>query len=376
MHRPSIPCRSLASACPAGTPGYDRIPPATCRYLPGAHGPERGKGRAKARQRQEMLKTLPLILTLSLAATAALPALAQETDAPPAVTTDAPSMEQPGAAEEAAPAASAQAETAPEGAAPDQPAAVGDTPAEPAAGDDPAAAAEAGAATPETIPLAEPEVETDLTSLVLKAHPVVQAVMALLAVSVFAVLTIFLFKAVEFQLAFGRMARTARAIAAAEGVPAVAGDGPLAETARAAAAELAALPERLTPDLRASARERLDLSLERIEAGAVQRLRGGTGLLASIGAVAPFVGLFGTVFGIMNSFLAIAETKTTNLAVVAPGIAEALLATGIGLVAAIPAVLLYNRTMRRIAAFRHRLADGTADVLQRFSRALDARMGG
>ena len=78
----------------------------------------------------------------------------------------------------------------------------------------------------------------------------------------------------------------------------------------------------------------------------------------------------------MNAFLAIADTGTTSLAVVAPGIAEALLATGIGLVAAIPAVLLYNRTMRRINAFRHGLADGTAEVLRRFSRALDARMGG
>ncbi len=144
---------------------------------------------------------------------------------------------------------------------------------------------------------------------------------------------------------------------------------------RAAQAELAALPPRLTADLRASARERLDLSLARIEAGAVQRLRSGTGLLASIGAVAPFVGLFGTVFGIMNSFLAIAASQTTNLAVVAPGIAEALLATGIGLAAAIPAVLLYNRLMRRIAAFRHGLADGTALVLRRFSHDLDARMG-
>ena len=335
--------------------------------------------------RQEMLKTLPLILALSLTA---LPALAQEDGAPPAVVPEAPALEQPGAATETAPAAPAGAEAAPGTAAPDQPAAIGDAATAPAATDDPAgaeavAAAPPAEATPETeatapeaIPLAEPEVETDISSLVLKAHPVVQAVMALLAASVFAVLTIFLFKAVEFQLAFARMTRTMRAIGAAEGLPPVAGDGPLAETARAASTELAGLPARLTADLRASARERLDLSLERIEAGAVQRLRAGTGLLASIGAVAPFVGLFGTVFGIMNSFLAIAATKTTNLAVVAPGIAEALLATGIGLVAAIPAVLLYNRTMRRIAAFRHGLADGTAEVLRRFSRALDARMGG
>jgi biopolymer transport protein ExbB len=90
--------------------------------------------------------------------------------------------------------------------------------------------------------------------------------------------------------------------------------------------------------------------------------------------VGPFVGLFGTVFGIMNSFLAIAATKTTNLAVVAPGIAEALLATGLGLVAAIPAVILYNHLTRRIKAYRHRLADGLAEVQRQFGRALDARM--
>jgi biopolymer transport protein ExbB len=219
-------------------------------------------------------------------------------------------------------------------------------------------------------------VETDLATLVLKAHPVVQAVMVLLAAAIFAVLTVFLFKLVEFRVAFGHLRQSARTLVTADGLAPIAGDDPLARSGRAAADELASLPDHITSDLRASARERLDLSLEQIEAGAVQQLRSGTGLLASIGSVSPFIGLFGTVFGIMNSFLAIAETKTTNLAVVAPGIAEALLATGIGLVAAIPAVLLYNRTMRRIAAFRHALADGRAEVLRRFSRALDARMGG
>jgi biopolymer transport protein ExbB len=223
-------------------------------------------------------------------------------------------------------------------------------------------------------------VDTDLAALVLKAHPVVQAVMGLLAAAVFAVLTIFLFKAVEFALAFARLSREARALAASPGLPAAEGTGPhpgpLAQALRAARDEAEALPRPLTPDLRAAARERLDLSLARIEAAALRRLRSGTGLLATIGSVAPFVGLFGTVFGIMNSFLAIAATRTTNLAVVAPGIAEALLATGIGLAAAIPAVMLYNRALRRIAEFRHHLADGTAEILRRFSRACDARMGG
>lgn len=224
---------------------------------------------------------------------------------------------------------------------------------------------------------AEPlAVETDLVSLVLKAHWVVQAVMAALTLAVAAVLTVFLFKVVEFTLAFARLSRARAKIAAGPGLVALPGDCPLALTSQAVRDEAALLPPLLTADLRASARERLDLRLDRIEAGAVRRLRSGSGLLASIGSVGPFVGLFGTVFGIMNSFIAIAATKTTNLSVVAPGIAEALLATGIGLVAAIPAVLLYNAVLRRVAAFRHALADARTDLLLRFSRELDARMTG
>ena len=77
-----------------------------------------------------------------------------------------------------------------------------------------------------------------------------------------------------------------------------------------------------------------------------RRVRLGMGLLATIGATSPFVGLFGTVWGIMNAFIGISKAQTTNLAVVAPGIAEALLATAIGLVAAIPAVIIYNHFAR------------------------------
>jgi biopolymer transport protein ExbB len=80
----------------------------------------------------------------------------------------------------------------------------------------------------------------------------------------------------------------------------------------------------------------------------------GTGVLATIGATAPFVGLFGTVWGIMNSFIGISKSHTTNLAVVAPGIAEALLATAFGLAAAIPAVVIYNVFARSIAGYRAR----------------------
>src|SRR5688572_21403439 len=97
----------------------------------------------------------------------------------------------------------------------------------------------------------------------------------------------------------------------------------------------------------------------------------GTGLLATIGATAPFVGLFGTVWGIMNSFIGISQSKTTNLAVVAPGIAEALLATAIGLVAAIPAVIIYNVFARAITGYRALLSDASGETLQHLSRDLE-----
>ena len=102
----------------------------------------------------------------------------------------------------------------------------------------------------------------------------------------------------------------------------------------------------------------------------------GNGFLATIGAIAPFVGLFGTVWGIMNSFIGIAQTQTTNLAVVAPGIAEALLATAIGLVAAIPAVVIYNVFARLIGSYKASLGDVAAQVLLLQSRDLDLAASG
>ena len=97
----------------------------------------------------------------------------------------------------------------------------------------------------------------------------------------------------------------------------------------------------------------------------------GTGLLATVGSTAPFIGLFGTVWGIMNSFIGISRTNTTNLAVVAPGIAEALLATATGLVAAIPAVVIFNLFARSITGYRQMLGDTSAEVLRLLSRDLD-----
>jgi biopolymer transport protein ExbB len=118
-------------------------------------------------------------------------------------------------------------------------------------------------------------------------------------------------------------------------------------------------------------KERIASRLERLEAGFGRRISRGTGVLATIGATAPFVGLFGTVWGIMNSFIGISKSHTTNLAVVAPGIAEALLATALGLAAAIPAVVIYNVFARSIAAYRALLGDAAAEVLRLASRDLE-----
>jgi biopolymer transport protein ExbB len=121
----------------------------------------------------------------------------------------------------------------------------------------------------------------------------------------------------------------------------------------------------------AGVKERIASRLERVEAAAGRQMIRGTGILATIGATAPFVGLFGTVWGIMNSFIGISKVQTTNLAVVAPGIAEALLATALGLVAAIPAVVMYNMFSRWIAGYRALHADAAADILRLISRDLD-----
>jgi len=118
-------------------------------------------------------------------------------------------------------------------------------------------------------------------------------------------------------------------------------------------------------------KERIASRLERIEASYGRRILRGTGVLATIGATAPFVGLFGTVWGIMNSFIGISKSHTTNLAVVAPGIAEALLATALGLAAAIPAVVIYNVFARSIAGYRAELGDAAAEVLRLVSRDLE-----
>ena len=144
--------------------------------------------------------------------------------------------------------------------------------------------------------------------------------------------------------------------------------GPSALLLNAALTETRLSGDALVP---AGLKERIASRLERIEAAAGRRIARGTGILATIGATAPFVGLFGTVWGIMNSFIGISKSQTTNLAVVAPGIAEALLATALGLAAAIPAVVIYNLFARQIGSYRALLGDASAEILRLVSRDLD-----
>ncbi|MEW5057763.1 MAG: tonB-system energizer ExbB [Cycloclasticus sp.] len=146
------------------------------------------------------------------------------------------------------------------------------------------------------------------------------------------------------------------------------------ELISAARAELQLSANITDPDKnKASIKERVMSSLSRIEITAGRQMLTGTGLLATIGSTAPFIGLFGTVWGIMNSFIGISQANTTSLAVVAPGIAEALLATAFGLVAAIPAVIIYNHFTRKITTAKVLVADSSAAVMRLLSRDLDRK---
>lgn len=120
-------------------------------------------------------------------------------------------------------------------------------------------------------------------------------------------------------------------------------------------------------------KERVQLRLERVQAELGRSMTSLTGILATIGSVGPFVGLFGTVWGIMNAFIGIAKSQNTTLVVVAPGIAEALLATAIGLVTAIPAVVIYNYFTRKISGYKAQLADVSVALMILVSRDLDQK---
>src|SRR6185437_15792808 len=205
------------------------------------------------------------------------------------------------------------------------------------------------------------------------ADIVVKAVMIGLAFASVLTWTIWFAKAIELMFARRRMRTAIDKLAHANSwseanVRSKGRDVGIAAMLRATDTEL-----RMSADAHSATgiKERIASRLERLEAAAGRQMIRGTGILATIGATAPFVGLFGTVWGIMNSFIGISKSHTTNLAVVAPGIAEALLATALGLVAAIPAVVMYNMFSRWIAGYRALHADAAAEILRIVSRDLD-----
>lgn len=149
---------------------------------------------------------------------------------------------------------------------------------------------------------------------------------------------------------------------------------PLADMAAAAASEVELSRQAglsVSGEYRDSTLSRSATAIGAVQSSLTRRLSGGMQFLASVGANAPFIGLFGTVYGIMNSFIGIANTNTTNLAVVAPGIAQALLATGIGLFAAIPAVVFYNYFQTQITTYGARSEGFVAELINAISRQLD-----
>ena len=206
----------------------------------------------------------------------------------------------------------------------------------------------------------------------LSADIIVQVVMVGLALASVATWSVWLAKTFEMRRARRRARRVIAVLAdapslenALERLDGIVGpEAHLAWAAMAEARQSAGLPGE-------ALKERAEIRLSRIEAAAGRRMAAGSVIPATIGSVAPFVGLFGTVWGIMNSFVGIARMQTTNLAVVAPGIAEALLATAFGLVAAIPAVVIYNALSRSVTGYRALMADAAAHVLGLLSRDLD-----
>jgi biopolymer transport protein ExbB len=205
----------------------------------------------------------------------------------------------------------------------------------------------------------------------MSADIVVKAVIIGLALASVVTWTIWLAKSLEIFLAKRKARAALRLLGSAASLPDIKSiASPGAEFLAAATAELRLSADATDKD---GLKERIASRLERIEAACGRKISRSTGVLATIGATAPFIGLSGTVWGIMNSFIGISKAHTTNLAVVAPGIAEALLATAFGLAAAIPAVVIYNMFARSITGYRAQLGDASAGVLRLVSRDLDRR---
>jgi biopolymer transport protein ExbB len=210
-------------------------------------------------------------------------------------------------------------------------------------------------------------------SMFKSADVLVQAVMLGLAFASLVTWTIFIAKMLELTVVQRKLrsalAKIADARSLAEAQFALGAKGSVLASFLAAAMREARLSAGISSD--AGIKERAASSFAEIVRAEARRIRLGMGLLATIGATSPFVGLFGTVWGIMNSFIGISKSQTTNLAVVAPGIAEALLATAFGLVAAIPAVIIYNHFARVTKGYLELVNRASGAAGRLLSRDLD-----
>jgi biopolymer transport protein ExbB len=210
-------------------------------------------------------------------------------------------------------------------------------------------------------------------SMFLSADILVKAVMIGLAFASLVTWTIFIAKVIELSLIQRRLRaaldKIGDARSLAEAQFALGANHSVLSALLAAAMREARLSAGISSD--AGIKERAASSFAEIVRAEARRIRLGMGLLATIGATSPFVGLFGTVWGIMNSFIGISKSQTTNLAVVAPGIAEALLATAMGLVAAIPAVIIYNHFARLTKGYLELVGRSSGAAGRLLSRDLD-----
>src|SRR5262245_7392883 len=210
-------------------------------------------------------------------------------------------------------------------------------------------------------------------SMFMSADIVVQSVMIGLVFASLVTWTVWLAKNIELWSATRKLRRALARLGRARSLADAYAELGQGRGVAPALVEAARLELQMSSDLadKGGIKERIATRLARLDAAAVRHMNRGTGVLATIGATAPFVGLFGTGWGIMNSFIGISKAQTTNLAVVAPGIAEALLATAIGLFAAIPAVIIYNQFARSLGRYRALVGDASAEVLRLVSRDLD-----
>jgi biopolymer transport protein ExbB len=223
---------------------------------------------------------------------------------------------------------------------------------------------------------AGPGLAHDLTvaSMFQQADWVVKTVMIVLVLASITTLSIWIYKTWEIVSYRRSIAGALEALAEGGSLTGVASlpDPTATAMVHVARRELERYPAGARFGFAEGIKERTAALIQRVEAGQQRKLSQGASVLGSIGAAAPFIGLFGTVWGIMRSFIGIAQSQTTNLAVVAPGIAEALLATAFGLVAAIPAVLVYNAVTRAIAGYRVRMNDAATQVMCLLSRELES----